>query len=128
MRSSRLTRTAGLAGLGTLAPHFVRSQIEVVTNDPHAALRDRAIRTVFDGPGETDSALRRAAAEGKGMPVDLQALVDKIHRHAYKVTDEDLARLRTTYSDDQLFEIVVSAALGASRQRLLAGLAALEKA
>ena len=96
--------------------------------DPHADLRDRAIRTVFDGPGETDSALRRAVGEGKEMPADLQSLVDKIHRHAYKVTDEDLARLRTTYSDDQLFEIVVSAALGASRQRLLAGLAALENA
>jgi alkylhydroperoxidase family enzyme len=96
--------------------------------DPHADLRDRAFRTVFDGPGETDPALRHAAADGKGVPPDLQALVDKIHRHAYRVTDEDLDRLRTTYSDDQLFEIVVSAALGASRQRLLAGLAALENA
>jgi alkylhydroperoxidase family enzyme len=99
-----------------------------VTTDPHADLRDRAFAAVFDGPGETEPALRRAAAEGKGVPADLQSLVDKIHRHAYRVTDEDLARLRTSYSDDQLFEIVVSAALGASRQRLVAGLAALEKA
>ena len=98
--------------------------------DPHADLRDRAIRTVFDGPGETDSALRRAAAEGKGMPADLQALVDKIHRHAYKVTDDDIAELQSgaKYSDDQLFEIVVSAALGASQRRLTAGLDALRDA
>jgi hypothetical protein len=99
-----------------------------MTSDPHADLRDRAFRTVFDGPAETEPALRRAVAEGKGVPADLQPLVDKIHRHAYRVTDDDLARLRSTYSDDELFEIVVSAALGASRQRLLAGLAALEKA
>lgn len=99
-----------------------------MTTDPHGDLRDRAFRTVFDGPGETEPALRHAAADGKGVPADLQSLVDKIHRHAYRVTDEDLARLRTSYSDDQLFEIVVSAALGASRQRLVAGLAALEKA
>jgi alkylhydroperoxidase family enzyme len=99
-----------------------------VTTDPHADLRDRAFTTVFDGPGESDPALRRAAADGKGVPAELQTLVDKIHRHAYKVTDDDLARLRATYDDDQLFEIVVSAALGASRQRLLAGLSALEKA
>jgi alkylhydroperoxidase family enzyme len=96
--------------------------------DPHADLRDRAFQTVFEGPGETEPALRHAAADGKGVPADLQSLVDKIHRHAYRVTDEDLARLRTSYSDDQLFDIVVSAALGASRQRLFAGLAALEKA
>jgi alkylhydroperoxidase family enzyme len=96
--------------------------------DPHADLRDRAFRTVFDGPAQSDPALRNAVAEGTGVPADLQALVDKIHRHAYKVTDDDLAQLRATYSDDQMFEIVVSAALGASRKRLFAGLAALEKA
>jgi hypothetical protein len=99
-----------------------------MTPDPHAQLRDRAFRTVYDGPGQSDRAVRNAAANGAGVPADLQALVDKIHRHPYKVTDEDFARLRTTYSDDTLFEIVVSAALGASRTRLFAGLAALEKA
>ena len=99
-----------------------------VIGDPHASLRDRALRSVFDGPGESDPAVRHAAAEGMGVPTELQPLVDKIHRHAYRVTDDDLARLRATYSDDQLFEIVVSAALGASRKRLFAGLSALEKA
>jgi hypothetical protein len=44
------------------------------------------------------------------------------------VTDGDIAPLQATYGDDQLFEIIVSAALGASRQRLLAGLRALEEA
>jgi hypothetical protein len=96
--------------------------------DPHSELRDRVFRTVFDGPGQSDPALRNAVAEGTGVPADLQTLVDKIHDHAYKVTDDDLAQLRTTYSDDEMFEIVVSTALGASRKRLLAGLAALEKA
>ena len=98
------------------------------TDDPHAALRDAALRRTIEGPGESDPALRRAAADGAGLPNDLQALVDKIHRHAYKVTDEDVARLRPTYGDDPLFEIIVSAALGASRRRLEAGLAALDQA
>ncbi len=83
---------------------------------------------MLQGTGDTDPAIRRAAAEGKGVPAELQALVDKIHRHAYKVTDEDFARLRAEYEDDQLFEVVVSAALGASRNRLLAGLEALDDA
>jgi hypothetical protein len=96
-------------------------------HDPHAALRDQVLDRVLDGPGESDTSLRRAAADGKGLPADLQSLVDKIHAHAYKVTDDDLARLQPKYGDDQLFEIIVSAALGASRKRLSAGLDALEK-
>jgi hypothetical protein len=44
------------------------------------------------------------------------------------VTDADIARLRGRHGDDEMFEIVVSAALGASRRRLMAGLEALEEA
>jgi hypothetical protein len=99
-----------------------------VTTDPHASLRDRVLRRVLDGPGESDPAIRRAASEGVGAPADLQPLVEKIHHHAYKVTDEDIAGLQSRYGDDQVFEIVVSAALGASRKRLFAGLTALDEA
>jgi phage gp29-like protein len=95
--------------------------------DPHATLRDQVLKRVLDGTGETDKALRHAAADRKDLPPDLQQLIDKIHDCAYKVTDEDLAQLQKKYNDDQLFEIIVSASLGASRKRLLAGLAALEK-
>ncbi len=94
--------------------------------DPHATLRDQVLKRVLDGAGETDEALRRAAADRKGLPPELQLLIDKIHDHAYQVTDEDLVRLQKKYDDDELFEIIVSASLGASRKRLLAGLAALE--
>ncbi len=96
--------------------------------DPHASLRDRVLDSVLQGAGESDPAIRQAAADGSGVPADLQALVDKIHRHAYKVTDDDIARAQAKYGDDQMFEIVVSAALGASRNRLLAGLEALNEA
>lgn len=95
-------------------------------SDPHARLRDQVLDRVLDGAGESDSAIRHAAAEGEGLPSDLQPLIDKIHKHAYKVTDEDLARLQPTYGDDKLFEMIVSAALGASRKRLDAGLRVLE--
>jgi hypothetical protein len=97
-------------------------------HDPHAKLRDEVLRRVLEGDADAEPALRRAAAEGAGLPADLQPLVDKIHRHAYKVTDDDVARLQAVYGDDRMFEIVVSAAVGASRARLLAGLRALEEA
>ena len=62
------------------------------------------------------------------MPEDLTSLIEKIHRYPYKVTDEDIEALLPKYGDDQLFELIVSAAVGASRQRLMAGLRALEEA
>lgn len=96
--------------------------------DPHAALFDEVFRQVLDGPGEAATEVRRAAARNADVPADLQSLVDKVHKCAYKVTDEDVARPQATYGDDQMFEIIVSAALGASRKRLMAGLAALEDA
>ena len=100
----------------------------VPLDDPHAPLRDKVLRTVLDGPGETDPSLRYAAAEGAGVPDELKSLVEKIHRHAYRVTDEEIDALQAKYGDDRMFEIIVSAALGASRNRLQAGLRALEEA
>lgn len=96
--------------------------------DPHAALRDRALQSVLDGPAHTDTALRNAAARDDGLPPDLEALIAKVHAHAYRVTDADVAAAQAKYGDDRLFEIIVSAAMGASRIRLDAGLAALEDA
>ena len=99
-------------------------------SDRHAELRDQVLAQVLTGRGETDPAIRQAAANNNtaGIPEELRPLIAKVHAHAYKVTDADLARLQSTYGDDQLFEIIVSAALGASRKRLMAGLDALAKA
>ena len=99
-----------------------------VTPDPHVVLRNKVLETVLDGPGATEPSVRRAAFDLAGVPADLKSLIEKIERHAYQVTDADLARLQTKYSDDQLFEIVLAAALGASERRLLAGLEALDDA
>ena len=100
----------------------------MAVTDPHANLRDRVLNRVLLGPGEVDPAVRQAAAKGSGVPTDLQALIDKIHRHAYKVTDDEMANAQQKYGDDKMFEIVVSAALGAANQRLQAGLRALNEA
>ncbi|MEO5904841.1 MAG: hypothetical protein ABIQ55_12580 [Gemmatimonadaceae bacterium] len=96
--------------------------------DPHADLLERVFHEVLEAAGETSPALRKSVSERTDVPAELQDLVDKIHCHAYKVTDEDMGRLQSKYGDDKMFEIVVNAALGASRQRLLAGLDALDAA
>ena len=99
-----------------------------VTPDPYAGMRDRVLDNVLKGPGESDPAIRESVANRTNVPDDLKVLVEKIHRHAYKVTDEDMAAAQAKYGDDRMFEIVVSAALGASQERLVAGLKALEEA
>jgi hypothetical protein len=91
------------------------------------ALEEATAQAVLRGPGTTAAELRQAVARGE-PPEDLRPLVDKIRRHAHRVTDEDLASLRDRYTEDQLFEVVVAAALGAAEARLHAGLRALEGA
>jgi hypothetical protein len=72
--------------------------------------------------------MRAAAAAGSGVPNDLKPLIDKIQRNAYKVTDEDVATLAAKYGEDEMFEIIVSTALGAAENRLRIGLSVLDRA
>jgi alkylhydroperoxidase family enzyme len=87
------------------------------------ALRD----AVLEGPGELEGAVRKAAAANGEVPAAAAAYVQKVVRHAYKVTDEDVAALLASgMSEDQVFELTVSAAMGAGLLRLDAGMAALK--
>lgn len=83
-------------------------------------------RRVLDRPGTLDPALRRSVAMGGPPPDALAAYVDKVRRNAYTVTDADVAGvLAAGYTEDQLFELTVAAAYGASRLRLDAGRSAM---
>ncbi|MCU1277716.1 MAG: hypothetical protein JWM53_1262 [bacterium] len=81
---------------------------------------------MLDGDAHTPPSLRRAVAgRGGEVPAELRALVAKIREHAYQVTDEDLAVLAAHFSDDERFEIVVAASVGAAFARLDRALALL---
>jgi len=68
----------------------------------------------------------RGAAAGVGLPAALAPYVEKVAKHAYKVVDADIDRLRDAgWSEDAIFELTLAAALGAARVRLDAGLRAL---
>jgi alkylhydroperoxidase family enzyme len=55
--------------------------------------------------------------------------VDTIHDHAYQVTDRTVSDLRAAGAgEDEVFEVTVSAAFGAARARLEAGLSAVRNA
>lgn len=96
-------------------------------DDRFASLRTATASAVFDGDGETSSELRRAVAADEGPP-NLGPLLQKIRSRAYTVTDADIDALRGQYSDDQLFELIVAATLGAASERLAVALRALEEA
>jgi hypothetical protein len=94
--------------------------------DRHQLRADALRAAVLDGPGHAERSLRAAAAGRGDLPEPLRAYVDKVHRQAFAITDGDLAALKAAgYSEDQIFELTASAAVGAGLERLAAGLAAI---
>jgi hypothetical protein len=89
---------------------------------------DELRHAVLDSRGVTDPALRKAVASGsEGLPSDLAPVIDTIRRHAYKITDEDLAKLKAAgRSEDEIFELTCAAALGVSLYRCERALATLD--
>jgi hypothetical protein len=89
-------------------------------------LAARVERSLLESPGEATRAQREAAtrAEGDGA---LGPYVRQIEQAASRVTPEQVATLRTTHSDDALFELTVCAAHGAAKRRLDAGLRAIDE-
>ena len=70
--------------------------------------------------------LRAAAQPDRPAPPELAPYLEKVRRHAYRVTDADVQRLKDTgFSEDEIFEHTVSAAVAAGLERLDAGMRAL---
>jgi len=91
--------------------------------------REALTRRILEGAGKASPSDRRAAFDNSGLAEPVGALVDKVARHACRVTDEDIAAARESgRSEDQLFEIVVCAAIGQATRHYDTALAALEAA
>jgi hypothetical protein len=92
-------------------------------------LRHAVVEGSVRGPGHARVAERQAAFDNVETPASCRALLDKVARHAYKVTAEDVAGAKVAgASEDQIFELVVCAALGQATRQLDAAFAALEAA
>ena len=69
----------------------------------------------------------RAALPTREAPPDFDLYLDKVRRHAYEVTDDDVRALKEAgHSEDEIFEHTVSAAAAAGLERLEAGLRTLQ--
>src|SRR2546421_50775 len=100
-------------------------------------LRTRALAgTIVAAPGDLEPGVREAVVRRArmrtlgaggplaGLPEALARFADKVTSHAYAVVDADVDALRAAgYSEDAVFEAVVSVAVGAGLARLEAGLA-----
>ena len=87
--------------------------------DPYQEKLALLRRSVLSESGSLDPEVRRAICDGLEVPEPLGAYVRKVSGHAHAVGDEDIAGLhRGGYTDDQIFEATVSAALGAGLFRL----------
>lgn len=85
-------------------------------------------RRIAHGPGRSTADDRTAVIEDRYVG-PLSAYLDKVRFAPTSITDAEVAALRSSgHSDDELFELTVAAALGASFERLETGLAAIAEA
>lgn len=91
----------------------------------HQLLVDRILR----GPGRAPADQRERAFENERLPEPLRRLLGKVATESALLTDADFAAAAEAgFTDEQLFELVVCAAVGESTRQYDAGLAALAEA
>jgi alkylhydroperoxidase family enzyme len=91
--------------------------------------RSVVVDRVQSGDGRASVADRRAAFANADVPAAARALIDKVAKTAWKVTDEDVAAAKAAgMTEDQLFELSVCAAIGQSTRQLDSAMAALDEA
>ncbi|WP_328474298.1 hypothetical protein OHA21_14805 [Actinoplanes sp. NBC_00393] len=91
----------------------------------HRALVDR----ILHGPGTTSTQQRAQAYANAGLDPALQPLIGKVADAPARITDADFDTARAAgFTGDQLFEVVVAAAVGESTRMYESALAALDEA
>ncbi len=99
------------------------------TEDKKRLAHQAMVTRVLEGDGKTPHAQRRGAFDNAGLAEPVKNLVNKVALSAYKITDEDIDAVRASgLSEDQIFELVVCAAIGQATRQYESGLMALEAA
>lgn len=96
------------------------------TDDKKRAAQRALVTSVLAGDGRAPADQRRAAFENAGLAEPLRTLVERVALHPTHVTDADVAAAKASgLSEDQVFELVVCAAVGQAARQYEAALAAL---
>jgi AhpD family alkylhydroperoxidase len=112
--------TRALHRFGYRFPSFLLA--EGPATDHGDAVADLRHAVLDAAPATTDPALRAAAVAGDPLPEPWQSYATMVRDASYRITDTDMDRLTAAgYSEDQIFEVTVAAAVGAALRSFDAG-------
>jgi hypothetical protein len=95
------------------------------TRFTHEAL----VHGILDKEAETPRDSRQRAFHNAGLPEPLSTLIAKVATASTTVTHADIAAVKSAgCSEDEIFELVICAAVGQATRQYEAGLAALAQA
>lgn len=102
---------------------FTRRLADAVLGPTRGAATEPSLRQAVEARAASFGSRSGPRVE---VPQALTTFVDRIAQHAWRVTDDDVRALQLAgYSEQAIFEITASAAVGAGLARLERGLAAL---
>jgi len=105
------------------------SGVPMPADEEKRAIHRLLVERVLTGPGRAPADQRARAFNNAELPGPLRALVDKVATRSAQVTDADFAAaLEAGFTDDELFELVICAAVGESTRLYETGLTALAEA
>lgn len=97
--------------------------------DKTRAAHRRLVRRILEGDGRASPARRLRAYNNAEVDGPLRTLIDKVARKPSHITDDDIAAVKAAgISEDEIFELVICAAVGQATRQYEAGLAALDEA
>jgi len=117
--TSKPTKHAAKTFLLSVRPQGADEAIATTSFDPYAVKLTRLHHSVAHSPASLPATVRQTITAGQKLSGPLGSYVRKVAEHAYEITDEDIASLHAAnFTDDEIFEATVSAALGAGLFRL----------
>jgi hypothetical protein len=97
--------------------------------DTKRAIHRLLVDRILQGPGRAPADQRARAFDNANLTEPIGPLLDKVATESGQVTDADFARaMAAGFTDDQLFELVICAAVGQATRQYEAGLTALAEA
>jgi hypothetical protein len=94
--------------------------------DRRRAAHRALVARILEGDGRAPRDQRRAAFDNTGLGEPLRTLIDKVAERPTQITDEDVAAVKASgLAEDEVFELVVCAAVGQATRQYEAALEAL---
>ena len=93
------------------------------------AIQKALVARILDGDGASSGALRHDAFEIVVNDGPLQGLLRKVALTPARITDEDISSVKADgFTEDEVFELVICAAVGQATRQYESALAALSEA